>query len=132
MIGMWPFKKKLPDSDKLDQSRLESFGVLAFVSSLCVGPGRLFVKHGVREKPNNISDSGWILNSGSETQAYANDPKNYKLVPLEMMIKDDATLAPLRSFSVGTEITRTAREEPWRYIVENEVVDEDGKKVGCL
>ena len=128
---MWPFSKK-PKSDDLDKKRLEAFGVLAAVSSLCIGPERLPVMHGVRERPNNVSDSGWILASGRESPEFANDPGNYKLVPLERMIQDDPTLAPMRDWQVGTEVTRLRRDEPWRFIVDDKVVDDDGKTVGGL
>ncbi len=128
---MWPFRKK-PKSDDIDKKRLEAFGVLAAVSSLCIGPERLPVMHGIRERPNNVSDSGWILASGCESREFADDPRNYKLVPLERMIQDDATLAPMRGWQVGTEVTRLRRDEPWRFIVDGKVVDEDGKVIGGL
>ena len=126
---MWPFRKK-PKSDDLDKKRLEAFGVLAAVSSLCIGPERLPVMYGVREHPNNVSDSGWILSSGRESRQFASDAKNYKLVPLEMMIESDQTLVPMRDWPVGTEVTRLRIDEPWRFIVDDKVVDDDGRTVG--
>ena len=128
---MWPFSQK-PMSDNLHKKRLEAFGVIAAVSSLCIGRERLPVMHGVREHPNNVSDSGWILASGRESREYADDARNYKLVPLERMIQDDPTLAPMRDWPVGTEITRLQRDEPWRFIVDGKVVDDVGKIVGGL
>jgi hypothetical protein len=125
---MWPFSRK-PKSDDLDKKRLEAFGHLAAVSSLCIGPERLPVMHGVRERPNNVSDSGWILASGRESREFADDARNYKLVPLDRMIQDDPTLAPMREWPVGTEVTRLRRDEPWRFIVDGKVVDDDGKIV---
>ena len=128
---MWPFRKK-PKYEDLDKKRLEAFGVLAAVSSLCIGSERLPIMHGVREHPNNVSDSGWILASGRESREFASDAGNYKLVPLEMMIETDQTLAPMREWPVGTEVTRLLRDEPWRFIVDDKVVDDDGKAVGEL
>jgi len=128
---MWPFQKPRKDGE-LDKKRREAFGLLAAVSSMCIGPDRLPVMHGVREKPNNVSDSGWILASGRESKKFAADPGNYKLVPLERMLETDDTLAPLRELPLGTEITRLNTSEPWRFIVNDQVVDEDGKIVGGL
>ena len=88
--------------------------------------------HGRRERANNISDSGWILSSGRESPAFSSDADNYKLVPLERMIESDPTLSSLRDLPVGTEITRLEPCEPWRFIVEDKVVDADGRIVGGL
>ena len=128
---MWPFRKARKD-DELDKKRRAAFGPLAIVSCMCIGPARLPVMHAMRGKPNNVSDSGWILDSGRESREFAADPGNYKLVPLERMIDTDATLAPLRDWPLGTEITRLEVLKPWRFIVNEQVVDEDGKIVGGL
>jgi hypothetical protein len=95
-----------------------------------MGPDRLPVMHGIREHPHNVSDSGWMLASGRETPEFTADPNNFKLVPFERMIDTDETLAPLRDFPEGTEITRSEVAEPWRFIVNDQVVDADGKVVG--
>ena len=114
---------------KYDPKRPPIHGVLAAVSSLCIGQERLAVMHGVRERPRDVLDSGWILASGRESRQFASDAKNYKLVPLEMMIDSDATLAPLRDCPVGAEVTRLQVSKPWRFIVQGRVVDEDGNMV---
>jgi hypothetical protein len=128
---MWPFRKKRQD-EETDRKRLKAFGPIAVVSSMCIGPERRLVMHGVRKEPNNVSDSGWILASGGESKEFAAASSNYRLVPLERMIESDATLAPLRDFPPGTELTRREVSEPWRFIVDDQVVDEDGKVVGGL
>jgi hypothetical protein len=46
------------------------------------------------------------------------------------MITADSTLAPLRDFPVRTEVTRSQVSEPWRFVVDDKVVDEDGKMLG--
>jgi hypothetical protein len=46
------------------------------------------------------------------------------------MIDVDPTLAPLRDFPAGSEITRKLVSEPWRFIVGDKVIDDDGKTVG--
>ncbi len=127
---MWPFRKAR--KDEIEKKRLVAFGPIAVVSSMCIGPDRLPVMHGVRQKLKNVSDSGWILASGRESNEFAADSGNYKLVPLERMIDTDPTLALLRDLPLGTEITRLDVSEPWRFIVNDQVVDEDGKVVGGL
>ena len=122
----------MSSSDDIDRTRLDAFGLLAIVSTQCMGPRRLPVMYGMRETPKNISDSGWILSSGHESVEFSSDPVNYKLVPLEMMIQTDQTLEALRDFPMGTEITRARIGEPWRFIVDGKVVDADGKIVGGL
>jgi hypothetical protein len=119
-------------ADDIDRTRLAAFGLLAIVSTQCMGPQRRPVMYGMRDTPKNLSDSGWILSSGHESVEFSSDPDNYKLVPLEMMIQTDQTLAALRDFPVGTEITRRQIGEPWRFIVDGKVVDADGKVVGAL
>jgi len=126
---MWPFSKK-PKSDEIDKKRLQAFGLLAAVSSHCIGPERIPVMHGTRDEPRNASDNGWFLSSGRETPEFLSDPRNYKLVPFDRMIDVDPTLAPLRDFPAGSEITRKLVSEPWRFIVGDKVIDDDGKTVG--
>ena len=126
---MWPFRKNHREED-IDQKRLNAFGPLAVVSSMCIGPQRFPVMHGSREAPNNISDSGWTLSSCQESKDFAADSNNFKLVPLERMIDTDSTLALLKDLPVGTEITLRVVFEPWRFIVDDKVVDEDGRVIG--
>lgn len=134
---MWPFRKKKKDdlesrSDDTDHKRLKAFGLMAIVSTRCMGQDRLPVMHGIRGEPNNVSDSGWILASNAESPEFSSDSNNYKLVPLEMMIETDPILAELRDFPTGTEITRLESTEPWRFIVDDQVLDADGRVVGRL
>ena len=125
---MWPFRKK-KNLEEDHKKRLEDFGPIAAVSSFCIGPTRLPILHGARYTPHNVSDSGWFLSHGDEPE----DFRDYKLVPLESMISIDSTLLPLRDYPVGTEITRRTVTEPWRFIVDDKVVDEDGKDIGkCM
>jgi hypothetical protein len=128
---MWPFRRAEKD-EEVHKKRLMVFGPIAVVSSMCIGQERQPVMHGVREKPNNVSGSGWILASGRESKEFAADADNYKLVPLERLIDADPTLAPLRDWPLGTEITRRNVSEPWRFIVNDQVVDDDGRVVGGL
>ena len=54
------------------------------------------------------------------------------LVPLERMIQTDPSLKVLYDQPVGTELTRKQANEPWRWIVGNRVIDEDGNVLAEL
>jgi hypothetical protein len=86
--------------------------------------------HGVRMHTNRSGDTGWILNSGHESRKFSLDPKNYRPVPLELLIESDRTLSPMSDWPVGTEVTRLHVTEPWRFIVGGKVVDDEGKVLG--
>jgi len=73
-----------------------------------------------------------MIASGTESEAYANEPKNYAMVPLDRMVETDATLEILYEQPVGTELTRKHVNEPWRWIVDDKVVDQDGKIIAEL
>lgn len=121
---------KQRSSDEVDRQRLAAFGLLAIVSSRCIGPDRLPVMCGNRAEPENVSDSGWMLYSGEESPEFNSNPDNFKLVPLNRMIDTDPTLAALLDFPEGTEMTRRSVSEPWRFIVGDRVVDADGNVTG--
>ena len=116
----------------IHQRQFAQHGLLVACSKLCIGPERLPVRHAVREASKNVADSGWIIASGTESQEFAGNPKNYALVPLELMIGTDESLAILREEPVGTELTRRHANEPWRWIVDEKVIDRDGRIVGEL
>jgi hypothetical protein len=103
-------------------------GPSAAVSSDCLGPERLPVLHAARLLPGDELESGWRLSSGRESPEFAAEPMNYKRVPLNVMLDGDHTLAPLRDWPVGTEVTRCDVSDPWQFIVEGRIVD--GKMEG--
>jgi hypothetical protein len=96
---------------------------------LCIGANRLPVKHAVREEAPNSEDSGWIVEFGTEDEAFANDPSNYALVSLERLISTDESLKILRDQPIGTELIRTEAGAPWRWVVDHQIIDEDGYRV---
>ena len=71
-------------------------------------------------KTTNAQNSGWILESGRELHQFAADPKNYKRVPLELMIETDGTLAAMRDWPVGTEVARFYVTKLWQFIVRDD------------
>ncbi|HVU18471.1 MAG TPA: DUF2185 domain-containing protein [Candidatus Didemnitutus sp.] len=122
------FRRRVSDEEAaaIHQRQLAQHGLLVVCSKLCIGPSRLPVRHATREESKNVADSGWIVASGTESESYANDPRNYAMVPLHMMVETDPTLKILYEQPVGTELTRKHANEPWRWIVGNKVVDQDG------
>jgi len=128
------FNKRVSDEEAaaIHQRRYAQHGLLVVCSKMCIGPNRLPIRHAVREEIKNVSDSGWIITSGIESEAYANDPENYALVPLNLMIKTDLTLQILCDQPVGTELTRKHANEPWRWIVDDKVIDQDGRVIAEL
>ena len=121
----------MPEQDT-HQRWLRQHGLLVVVSKLCIGPNRLPVRHAAKEEPNNVSDSGWILRSGNETPESADDPDSYAMVPLDRMVATDKSLQILYNQPVGTELTRKDGNEAWRWIIDNKVVDEDGRIIAIL
>jgi len=118
--------------DDIHERRLKQFGLIAVVSNLCIGPNRLPLRHAEKEESENVSDSGWILRSGNESPEYADDLNNYAMVPLNRMIATDESLKILEDQPVGTELTRKTSAEPWRWVIEDKVVDEDGHVIAIL
>jgi len=49
------------------------------------------------------------------------------MVPVGRMVADDPTLKILYDQPAETELTRSTSSEPWRWIVDDKVVDEDGR-----
>ncbi|MEG3790365.1 DUF2185 domain-containing protein [Lysobacter sp. CCNWLW3] len=111
---MWPFKKKSPPPADGDD-RLAAFAPLVLASDRVTGPQRLPVRYAYRSEPNNPHDSGWIFQSGDETQAWldANPPKIY---PLERFIRMDESLLDIVRAEVGSAWERDSAQAPWRRI----------------
>jgi hypothetical protein len=107
-------------------------GLIVFCSRLCIGPNRQPVQHAIREPNPNVADSGWIVASGNESDAFANDPSNYVRTPLNRLLETDPTLRILYEQPPGTELTRRSINDPWRWIVDDKVVDEDGNVIAQL
>ena len=111
------------------QQLFAQHGLLVMVSKHCIGPGRKPVLCAQKTKPRNVADSGWVLGSGHETSENADAPSFHLLVPLERMIATDESLKILHDQPDGTELTRLDPNAPWRWIVDDSVVDEDGKLI---
>jgi hypothetical protein len=105
---------------------------LAIASAECIGPERTPVRFMRRDEPRFRQDSGWSLFSGSESDAFADDPSNFKPVLLSRYVELDPSLASVVAQPVGTEWTRKPPEDWWYQIISDKVVDSSGHVVGAV
>ncbi|NUO75568.1 MAG: DUF2185 domain-containing protein [Lysobacter sp.] len=111
---MWPFKKKTAQPAD-NEAKFAAFAPLALASDQVTGPQRLPVCYAYRLEPNNPHDSGWIFQSGRESQDWldAHPPKIY---PLERFIQMDPSLLDLVRGEIGSGWERDDADSPWRRI----------------
>jgi hypothetical protein len=89
----------------------------AFVSELCFDEGEC-VRFLYRERPDRNEDSGWRMFTGHETDDYANDPKNTRLVDVGFMLdRDPSLLLPLKE-AIGAVFERSTKDEPWKKVTD--------------
>src|SRR5262249_17787676 len=67
------------------------------------------IRFAERLAPHNPQDSGWALTSGTETQKYMDDPKNFVIVRLSAMVDRDPALGKVIDAPVGSVFRRTKR-----------------------
>ena len=60
-----------------------------------------------RLEPSNVGDSGWAMSSGTETQAYMDDAKNFAIVRLSAMVEKDPELGRVIDAPAGSAFRRT-------------------------
>jgi hypothetical protein len=106
---------------------------VAFASDLCIGPNRKPVRYMRRDDCSLTlkNHTRWILFSGEESAEEFRDPSRFKRVFLPSFIREDTSLAPLVDSPVGAEWTRSKAENIWRRIVNDQVIDDDGKVIGA-
>jgi len=61
-----------------------------------------------RQAPNHAADSGWTFMSGRESQAYADDPKNWTMCDLNTIANFDRAVVPYLGLPIGTRLDRVA------------------------
>jgi hypothetical protein len=64
------------------------------IASNEVAKERKLVGYMYREEPDNQNDSGWRVFSGEETQAYAEDAKNFALYNPSTILEIDPSIRP--------------------------------------
>jgi hypothetical protein len=102
---------------KDDPRWIDSSELKAFVSEMCFEKGEI-VRFLYREKPDRKEDSGWRMFCGHETDEYANDAKNIRLVEVGLMLdRDPSLLEPLKN-GVGTVFEREEKRKPWNRVTD--------------
>ena len=56
-----------------------------------------------RQEPGGVGDSGWVLLSGEEPQAYLDDADNLALYDINTIANCDPSIIPLLSAPIGTD-----------------------------
>jgi hypothetical protein len=64
------------------------------------------VKYMYRSKPNNEIDSGWQFFSGTEDQAYLDDPNNSAVYDVNTIANYDKAIIPYLNSPLGTDLER--------------------------
>lgn len=59
-----------------------------------------------RDSPENDMDSGWQFFSGTEDQAYIDDPENSGVYDVNTIANYDRAIIPYIQFPVGTDLER--------------------------
>ncbi|ADU39277.1 hypothetical protein J2W28_000068 [Variovorax boronicumulans] len=108
---MWPFKKKKEPWEE----KFAALGPMVLASDQVMGPNRLPVGFAYRVKPNNPYDTGWIFQSGKESQSVLDDNPP-KICPLNSFLKMDPTLSEITDKPVGSAWERDSGDAPWKEV----------------
>ena len=69
-----------------------------------------------REKPDKEDDSGWRMFTGSESDEYANDPKNIATINIGFLLDQDPSLLEPLKGSYGLAFERKDKKQPWKKV----------------
>lgn len=67
-----------------------------------------------RDEPEFEGDSGWRFLSGSESQAYADNPNNWAVCGLKTLAGNDKAISPYLNHPVGTALERIKMPDTFR------------------
>jgi len=67
-----------------------------------------------REKPRGKRDSGWVFFSGTEDQAYADDPSNFVICALTTVAEIDPDVAGYLDLPPPCAFERERDDQPFR------------------
>jgi hypothetical protein len=95
-----------------DPEWIDSSEQKALVSKMCLERGRT-VRFLYRQQADRPQDSGWRMFSGSESQAYNDNPKNIAVVDVGWMLGRDPTLLEPLKEGIGAVFERTKPNAEW-------------------
>jgi hypothetical protein len=64
------------------------------------------VAYMIREQPTRDEDSGWVFTSGTETQAYMDDPANFEVYDVNTIANYDSDIVPFLHAPPGSSYER--------------------------
>ena len=97
---------------KSDPRWIDSSELKAFVSAMCLEAEEC-VRFLYREEPDRAEDSGWRMFTGHESDGYANEPQNIRLIEVGWILdRDPSLLEPLKQ-GVGAVYERKNKGSSW-------------------
>jgi hypothetical protein len=87
----------------------------AFASNL-VAKERRKVRYMYREQPDDNWDSGWRFFSGTEDQAYVDNPSNLGIYALSTIAEIDPDIVPLLNYPPPCAFEREQEDELFREV----------------
>ncbi len=69
-----------------------------------------------REDPEHAADSGWRFFSGSEDQAYVDDPDNLAFYAMNTVANYDPAIIPYLDLPIGIELERVPGTDLFRIV----------------
>ncbi len=88
------------------------FAKLAIVSARVASDG-MPVRFLYRQSPDHANDSGWRIFAGDETDDYASQPDNSKILPLREVMERDAALKQVLRTAAPCAFERETAEAPF-------------------
>ncbi len=97
--------------------KLKAGEIGALVSGLggCIASDKITVEglrvaYMIREQPSQAEDSGWVFTSGTESQAYMDDPANFEVYDVNTIANYDRDIIPFLSAPPGSSFERPGNE----------------------
>jgi hypothetical protein len=76
----------------------------------------LLVGHMHRDRPDFENDTGWRFFSGTETQEYCDDPKNFAVYDVNTVANYDPAIVPYLDEPIGTKLDRIVGTDQFRHL----------------
>lgn len=97
----------------------EDNGRISSVTDSCKATHRIILEGELvdfmfRDEPEFEGDSGWRFLSGTESQAYADNPDNWAICNLETLFARDKAIIPYMNHPIGTALGRVKVPDTFR------------------